>query len=146
MNRTQGPERPFRDALQRLKAAGLRPTRQRLALTRILFENGHRHVTAETLHAEAKTAGVDVSLATIYNTLHQFTTVGLLREVVIDTGKAYFDTNTDDHHHFFFEDCGRLADIPGNEVAIANLPIAPEGMEVARVDVVIRLRGAGRLS
>lgn len=146
MNRTQGPERPFRDALQRLKAAGLRPTRQRLALTRILFENGHRHVTAETLHAEAKTAGVDVSLATIYNTLHQFTTVGLLREVVIDTGKAYFDTNTDDHHHFFFEDCGRLADIPGNDVAIANLPIAPEGMEVARVDVVIRLRGAGRLS
>lgn len=146
MNRTQGPERPFRDALQRLKAAGLRPTRQRLALTRILFENGHRHVTAETLHAEAKTAGVDVSLATIYNTLHQFTTVGLLREVVIDTGKAYFDTNTDDHHHFFFEDSGRLADIPGNEVAIANLPIAPEGMEVARVDVVIRLRGAGRLS
>lgn len=146
MNRTQGPERPFRDALQRLKAAGLRPTRQRLALTRILFENGHRHVTAETLHAEAKTAGVDVSLATIYNTLHQFTTVGLLREVVIDTGKAYFDTNTDDHHHFFFEDCGRLADIPGNEVAIANLPITPEGMEVARVDVVIRLRGAGRLS
>lgn len=146
MNRTQGPERPFRDALQRLKAAGLRPTRQRLALTRILFENGHRHVTAETLHAEAKTAGVDVSLATIYNTLHQFTTVGLLREVVIDTGKAYFDTNTEDHHHFFFEDCGRLADIPGNEVAIANLPIAPDGMEVARVDVVIRLRGAGRLS
>jgi Fur family iron response transcriptional regulator len=146
MNRTQGPERPFRDALQRLKAAGLRPTRQRLALTRILFENGHRHVTAETLHAEAKTAGVDVSLATIYNTLHQFTTVGLLREVVIDTGKAYFDTNTDDHHHFFFEDSGRLADIPGNEVAIANLPIAPDGMEVARVDVVIRLRGTGRLS
>ncbi|PWR20907.1 iron response transcriptional regulator IrrA [Zavarzinia compransoris] len=146
MNRTQGPERPFRDALQRLKAAGLRPTRQRLALTRILFENGHRHVTAENLHAEAKTAGVDVSLATIYNTLHQFTTVGLLREVVIDTGKAYFDTNTDDHHHFFFEDSGRLADIPGNEVAIANLPSAPEGMEVARVDVVIRLRGTGRLA
>ncbi|MFZ2870528.1 iron response transcriptional regulator IrrA [Zavarzinia sp.] len=141
MSRTTGPERPFRDALQRLKAAGLRPTRQRLALTRILFENGHRHVTAETLHAEAKTAGVDVSLATIYNTLHQFTGVGLLREVVIDTGKAYFDTNTDDHHHFFFEDSGRLADIPGAEIAIANLPSTPMGMEVARVDVVIRLRG-----
>ncbi|PWR24480.1 iron response transcriptional regulator IrrA [Zavarzinia aquatilis] len=141
MSRTTGPERPFRDALQRLKAAGLRPTRQRLALTRILFENGHRHVTAETLHAEAKTAGVDVSLATIYNTLHQFTGVGLLREVVIDTGKAYFDTNTDDHHHFFFEDSGRLADIPGAEIAIANLPGTPPGMEVARVDVVIRLRG-----
>lgn len=141
MNRTTGPERPFRDALQRLKAAGLRPTRQRLALTRILFEHGHRHVTAETLHAEAKQAGVDVSLATIYNTLHQFTGVGLLREVVIDTGKAYFDTNTDDHHHFFFEDSGRLADIPGAEIAIANLPSTPAGMEVARVDVVIRLRG-----
>ncbi|MDD3446784.1 MAG: Fur family transcriptional regulator [Zavarzinia sp.] len=140
MNRTTGPERPFRDALQRLKAAGLRPTRQRLALTRILFESGHRHLTAETLHAEAKSAGVDVSLATIYNTLHQFTGVGLLREVVIDTGKAYFDTNTDDHHHFFFEESNRLTDIPGDHVTIANLPEAPEGMEVARVEVVIRLR------
>jgi Fur family iron response transcriptional regulator len=137
------PERPFRDALQRLKAAGLRPTRQRLALTRILFENGHRHLTAETLHGEARLAGVDVSLATIYNTLHQFTTVGLLREVVIDTGKAYFDTNTDDHHHFFFEESGRLVDIPGMDVAIANLPQAPEGTTVSRVDVVIRLRGPG---
>ncbi|RJF89574.1 transcriptional repressor [Oleomonas cavernae] len=137
------PERPFRDALQRLKAAGLRPTRQRLALTRILFENGHRHLTAETLHGEARLAGVDVSLATIYNTLHQFTTVGLLREVVIDTGKAYFDTNTDDHHHFFFEESGRLVDIPGMDVAITNLPQAPAGTTVARVDVVIRLRGPG---
>jgi len=138
------PERPFRDALQRLKAAGLRPTRQRLALTRILFENGHRHLTAETLHGEARLAGVDVSLATIYNTLHQFTTVGLLREVVIDTGKAYFDTNTDDHHHFFYEDSGRLVDIPGMDVAIANLPLAPDGTTVSRVDVVIRLRGPGK--
>lgn len=135
------PERPFRDALQRLKAAGLRPTRQRLALTRILFENGHRHLTAEILHGEARQAGVDVSLATIYNTLHQFTSVGLLREVVIDTGKAYFDTNTEDHHHFFFEDSGRLMDIPGMEVAIANLPQAPEGTSVSRVEVVIRLKG-----
>ncbi|MFA5120188.1 iron response transcriptional regulator IrrA [Zavarzinia sp.] len=140
MSRPAGLERPFRDALQRLKAAGLRPTRQRLALTRILFEAGHRHVTAETLHAEAKTAGVDVSLATIYNTLHQFTGVGLLREVVIDTGKAYFDTNTDEHHHFFYEDSGKLCDIAGGEIAIANLPTTPPGMEVARVDVVIRLR------
>ncbi|MCF4165459.1 transcriptional repressor [Zavarzinia compransoris] len=145
MNRTAaGPERPFRDALQRLKAAGLRPTRQRLALTRILFEAGHRHLTAETLHAEAKSAGVDVSLATIYNTLHQFTGVGLLREVVIDTGKAYFDTNTDDHHHFFFEGSNRLTDIPGDHVTIANLPAPPEGMEVARVEVVIRLRESDR--
>ena len=132
--------RPYSDALARLRRVGLRPTRQRLALARLLFEHGDRHVTAEGLHAEAETADVRVSLATVYNTLHQFTHAGLLREVVVDAGRSYFDTNIADHHHFFFESTGRLQDIPGAAVQVAGLPNPPEGAEVSRVEVVIRLR------
>lgn len=132
--------RPYAELLQRLRAAGLRPTRQRLALARLLFEKGDRHVTADELRAEADAAGVGVSLATVYNTLNQFTQVGLLREVAVEAGRAYFDTNTSDHHHFFFEEGGRLADIPAVGLSVAGVPAAPTGTEVARVDVIVRLR------
>ncbi len=135
--------RPFTEALNRLKAVGLRPTRQRLALTKLLFENGHRHLTAEGLHNEAMAMDVRVSLATIYNTLHQFTEVGLLREVVVDPGRSYFDTNTQDHHHFFLEDAGELMDIPAPSIRLEQVPTPPAGTEVDRVDVVIRVRRAG---
>jgi len=133
--------RPFAGVLQKLAAAGLRPTRQRMALARLLFAGSDRHVTAEALHDEAEGAGVRVSLATVYNTLHQFTASGLLREVVVDSGRTYFDTNTSDHHHFFFEADGRLADIPGDSIALARLPEAPAGTRIARVDVIIRIAG-----
>ncbi|QJE74633.1 transcriptional repressor [Aerophototrophica crusticola] len=129
--------RPFKPVLDRLAQAGLRPTRQRLGLGRLLFDGGDRHVTAEQLHGEAVAARLEVSLATVYNTLNQFTEAGLLREVVVEAGKSYFDTNTNDHHHFFFEGEGRLQDIPA--VAVAALPDAPPGTKVARVDVIIRL-------
>ncbi|MEQ9638539.1 MAG: Fur family transcriptional regulator [Alphaproteobacteria bacterium] len=132
--------RPYSDALARLRRAGLRPTRQRLALARLLFEAPHRHVSAETLHGEAMTAGVRVSLATVYNTLHQFTEAKLLREVVVDSGRTYFDTNVTDHHHFFYEDNGDLCDIPGEQVRLGDLPQPPEGAAVSRVDVIIRVR------
>jgi Fur family iron response transcriptional regulator len=125
-----------------VKAAGLRPTRQRLALARLLFENGDRHVTAEQLHGEAMAAKVRVSLATVYNTLHQFTDAGLMREVVVEPGRSYFDTNVDDHHHFYFEDTGRLQDIPGNHVSLDGLPKPPDGTRVARIDVIIRVSNA----
>src|ERR1700684_546789 len=114
--------RPFTNALEMLRAARLRPTRQRLALARLLFERGDRHVTAEQLHGEAQAASVPVSLATIYNTLHQFIEAGLLREVVVNSGRSYFDTNVSDHHHFFFEDTRRLLDIPGKHVVVSGLP------------------------
>jgi Fur family iron response transcriptional regulator len=130
------------DAATRLRDAGLRPTRQRVALADLLFAQGDRHVTAEQLHGEALKADVTVSLATIYNTLHQFTEAGLLREVVVEAGRSYFDTNTDDHHHFFMVDTGELVDFSGAEVAVASLPPAPHGTEVDRVDVIVRLRGA----
>jgi Fur family iron response transcriptional regulator len=123
-----------------LKTAGLRPTRQRLALANLLFAKGNRHISAERLHEEAISARVPVSLATVYNTLHQFTGVGLLREVVVDGTKTYFDTNTDDHHHFFVEDDNEVLDIPPSNLAVDELPEPPAGMEIVRVDVVVRLR------
>lgn len=134
--------RPYTESIERLRAAGLRPTRQRLALARLLFERGNRHLTAEELHAETMAAKVRVSLATIYNTLHQFTDAGLLREVVVEPGRAYFDTNISDHHHFYFESSGSLADIPSTQVSVTEIPPPPEGMIVRRVDVVIRLTDA----
>jgi Fur family iron response transcriptional regulator len=134
--------RPYTRALDRLKAAGLRPTRQRLGLGRLLFDGGDRHVTAEHLHEEADAAGLRVSLATVYNTLNQFSAAGLLREVVVESGRSYFDTNTSDHHHFFFEGTGQLQDIPGDQVRVVELPGAPTGTTVSRVDVIVRVRQA----
>lgn len=131
--------RPFAPILERLKAAGLRPTRQRLALARFLFAGNNRHVTAEQLHSEAQAARIRLSLATVYNTVHQFTAHGLLREVVVEPGRSYFDTNTTDHHHFFFEEDGRLEDIPALQVELARLPDLPLGMQVRRVDVIVRV-------
>ncbi|MFZ2470089.1 iron response transcriptional regulator IrrA [Parvibaculum sedimenti] len=137
-------DRPYSQTLSRLREAGLRPTRQRLALGRLLFDGGDRHVTAEALHEEAQAAGVSVSLATVYNTLHQFTEAHLLREVVVDSARTYFDTNVSDHHHFFLENAGSLMDIDGGKIAITGLPQAPEGTDVARVDVIVRLHGTPR--
>jgi Fur family iron response transcriptional regulator len=132
--------RPFASAHERLRAVGLRPTRQRVALARILFDRGPRHITAETLHAEASRARIRVSLATVYNALHQFVDRGLLREVMVDPGRSYFDTNVADHHHFYDPDAARLTDIPLPDVVVARIPPPPAGTEVGRVDVVIRLR------
>lgn len=131
--------RPYSGMIAKLKQAGLRPTRQRIALAKLLFEKDDRHVSAEDLHEEARAAGVSVSLATIYNTLHQFTESGLMREVVVEAGRSYFDTNTGDHHHFFHEDTGLLEDIPSDQINVAELPSAPSGTAVSRVDVIVRV-------
>ena len=135
---------PSATALARLRSVGLRPTRQRLALARLLLENGDRHITAEQLHGEAVGADIRVSLATVYNTLHQFTDAGLLREVVVEPGRSYFDTNTTDHHHFFCDADGRLQDIPGEDVMVSGVPLPPLGTEICRVDVIIRVRPENR--
>jgi Fur family transcriptional regulator, iron response regulator len=125
---------------QRVRAAGLRPTRQRIALAGLLFAHGNRHLTAEDLHGEALAAGVPVSLATVYNTLHQFTDAGLLRILAVEGARTYFDTNTSDHNHFFVEGENAVFDICGGPVRVENLPEPPEGMEIVNVDIVIRLR------
>src|SRR5579871_2520241 len=131
---------PWHDVKAKLREVGLRPTRQRMALGWILFAKGDRHVTAEMLYEEATRAKVPVSLATVYNTLHQFTEVGLLRQVAVDGSKAYFDTNNSEHHHFFIEDRNDLLDIPTSDVIVGKAPVPPEGYEIARIDVVVRLR------
>ena len=132
-------DRPYSSLIEQLKAAGLRPTRQRLALSKLLFDQGDRHLTAEQLHGEAVAANVPVSLATVYNTLNQFTAAGLLREVVVDPGRSYFDTNVAEHHHFYCEDTCALQDIPSDNVELKGLPPVPRGTRVSRVDVIIRV-------
>ena len=117
---------PWHDVKSMLRDVGLRPTRQRMSLGWILFAKGDRHLTAEMLYEEASKAKVPVSLATVYNTLHQFTEVGLLRQVAVDGSKTYFDTNVSDHHHFFVEGDNALVDIPGAETIVGKMPAAPE--------------------
>jgi len=129
---------------KKIRDASLRPTKQRIALARLLFSGGNRHITAERLHGEAMDAGVTVSLATIYNNLHQFTSAGLLREVVVDSSRSYFDTNVSAHHHFFHEDSGSLEDIPDTALSVANIPSLPEGTEISSVDVIVRVSNIRR--
>mgnify|MGYP002780067385 CR=1 FL=1 len=131
---------PLSDLRDKLRRVGLRPTRQRISLGWLLFGKGDRHITAEVLFEEAQRARVPVSLATVYNTLHQFTDAGLLRQLAVDGSKSYFDTNPTDHHHFYFEGDETLVDLPDTELSVADLPQPPEGYEIARVDVIVRLR------
>ena len=130
----------FHDLRLKLKSSGLRPTRQRVGLGWLLFAKGDRHVTAEMLFEEALKARLPVSLATVYNTLHQFTQSGLLREIAVDGAKTHFDTNTGNHYHFFIEEENTIVDIQEANIAVSALPTPPEGMEISRVDVIIRLR------
>src|SRR3569833_1298733 len=140
MAKAREPKDLSAEATARLRHAGLRPTRQRVEWAGLLFRDHDRHVTAESLHDEVTKAGLRVSLATVYNTLHQFTQAGLLRQVIVDAARSYFDTNTGDHQHFFLEDEGMLIDIPGEDIQVANVPAPPPGLSVDRVDVVVRVR------
>lgn len=133
-------QRPFSGVLEKLRGAGVRPTRQRLALAKLLFESGDRHLTAEMVHEEAQAANIRISLATVYNSLHEFHRAGLLREIVVDSHRTYFDTNISSHHHFYFETTGKVADIPGDDVDVAVMATPPNGMSIDRIDVVVRLR------
>lgn len=128
-------------AIDWLSSANVRPTRQRLALAHLLVGDGeNRHVCAESLHAAASTKELSVSLATVYNTLRVFCDAGLMHEIRVDGQKSYFDTRTDDHPHFYWENTGELTDAPKESVKFDSLPMAPDGFEVARVDVVVRLK------
>jgi Fur family transcriptional regulator, iron response regulator len=131
---------PWHDVNEMLQTAGLRPTRQRMALGWLLFGKGARHLTAEMLYEEATLAKVPVSLATVYNTLNQLTDAGLLRQVSVDGAKTYFDTNVTAHHHFYLENNHELVDIPDPHLALTKLPEVPDGYEIARIDMVVRLR------
>jgi Fur family iron response transcriptional regulator len=125
---------------ERLRTAGLRPTRQRIALGSLMFEHGDRHFTAEILHEEAVRDNIPVSLATVYNTLHQFTEARLIREIAVEGAKTYFDTNTSNHYHYFVESEGRLMDVESSESPLVKAPKPPEGYEITQIDVLVRLR------
>lgn len=128
------------DAIRKmLRQAGLRATRQRIGLATLIFAGGHRHISADALLAEARGQEIDVSPATVYNVLNQFTACGLLREIVVDPRRTYFDTNTGHHHHFFLEDEATLVDIPADALEVANLPQPPAGTDVVGVDVIVRV-------
>lgn len=129
---------------ERLRLAGLRPTRQRLSLAAILFGAGDRHVSAESLHQEALAAHINVSLATVYNTLNQFKAAGLLREVAFEGDRTFFDTNTSNHFHYYLEDTDSLVDIGTSDIQVLGLPPLPPGTEVDRVDIIVRLRKTAR--
>jgi len=131
---------PVHQLRAKLQRAGLRPTRQRIALGWLLFGKGDRHVTAERLYVEAIAIKAPISLATVYNTLHQFTEAGLLKEIAVDGSRTFFDTNVIPHHHFLIEETSALVDIPDGLVVVTTLPQAPEGTEISRVDVIVRIR------
>jgi Fur family iron response transcriptional regulator len=135
--------RPYQKVCEKLRHSGLRPTRQRLALGKLLLDGEDRHVTAEQLHQNVLETGMQVSLATVYNTLNQFTRAGLLKEIVVESGRSYFDTNMRPHHHFFCEDSGRLTDIDADAIPLGAIPAAPEGTEVTGVEVIVRLKSCG---
>jgi Fur family iron response transcriptional regulator len=130
------------DLHEKLRAAGLRATRQRLDLAGLLFAHGNRHVTAEHLSEEALRSGVSVSIATIYNTLNQFCDVGILRAVQVDSSKTYFDTNTSPHQHFYCEQTDELIDIDGWNIDVNKLPKTPDGTQISNIDVVVRITAA----
>lgn len=132
-------ERPYSRPLKQLNSVGLRPTSQRMILAKILFDGTDKHVTAEMLHCEVLKSQKKVSLATVYNTLHLFTELGLLREIIVDPDCSYFDTNTSNHYHFYHEDTRELIDIHGNDIRIDHLPTPPEGSQITRVDVVVKV-------
>ena len=135
-------EKRYASVIKRLRDAGLRPTKQRIALASLMFTGMDRHLSAEELHAEARAAGIGVSLATVYNSLHQFTQAGLLREITIHAGRTYFDTNTSNHHHFYHEADGRLEDIAADDVILSQIPEPPAGSKIARIDVIVRISDA----
>ena len=131
-------ERPYSKPLEQLSSVGLRPTSQRMILAKLLFDGTRRHVTGEMLHGEVLKSQKKVSLATVYNTLHLFTKLGLLREIIVDSDCSYFDTNTTNHHHFYREDTRELIDIDESDIQIGHLPKPPQGSQITRVDMVVR--------
>lgn len=136
------PEKQISDPAiaARLRKAGLRPTRQRLQISKLLFGASHRHITADDLFQEIQATGEHLSLATIYNSLHHFSEAGLLRRICTGSERVYFDTDTGDHHHFYMQAEDRIVDAPAGDTIINRLPKAPEGYEITKVDVVIHLK------
>ena len=136
---TYNPISNYNQAVKKLSNIGLRPTKQRMILIKLLFENPDRHISAEELHQEVKKEDRKISLATIYNTLKQFTKVGLLKELVVDQNKSIYCTNHDPHYHLYIENEGKVVDIPQKNIDL-NIPSIPACLSLHNIDVVVRVR------
>ncbi len=129
------------DAIGLLRDAGLRPTTQRIMLARLLFDGEDKHVTAEQLFEWSKRFGQKpLALATIYNTLNQFTDAGLLKEVMVEAGKSYFDTNTSDHHHVHCVMNGTLHDVTLDTRSVKEQLALPDGYDIEQIQVIVRVK------
>ncbi len=136
---TYNPLSSFNKAINKLKLSGIRPTKQRMILAKILFENGKRHVSADSLFEEVRKEDRKISLATIYNTLKQFTALGLIREIVVDQNKSLYCTNKESHYHLYIEDEDKVVDIPTKNVNL-DIPQIPACLNLHNIDVIVRIR------
>lgn len=127
--------------IERLKKAGVTPTQQRVEIGQILFAKP-QHMSADQVLTVVNKTGPLVSKATIYNTLGLFARMGLVKEVIVDPTKVFYDSNVTDHYHFYSMDSGELIDIQGEQLRLERMPNLPEGMEAQGVDIVIRVRNA----
>ena len=136
---TYNPLSDYNKAVNKLKESGIRPTKQRLTLTKLLFERGKRHVSAEDLFNEVRKQDRKISLATVYNTLKQFTKMGLIREVVVDQNKSLYCTNKESHYHLYIEDEGKVVDIPTKNIDL-SIPSIPACLSLHNIDVIVIIR------
>jgi len=137
--KTYNPLSNYNKAIKKLGDNGIRPTKQRMVLAKLLFEKGKRHISAEALFDEVKKEDRKVSLATVYNTLKQFTKLGLIREIVVDQNKSLYCTNNESHYHLYIEDEGKMLDIPTQNIDL-NIPSIPACLTLHNVDVIVRIR------
>lgn len=129
----------YHQAMKKIESSGIRPTKQRRVLAKILFENGNRHVSADELFHDVKKEDRKISMATVYNTLKQFTSLGLVREVVVDQNKSLYCTNHKSHYHLYIEDEGKIVDIPTKNIDL-NIPSIPACLQLHNIDVIVRIR------
>jgi len=133
------PMNIYHQAMKKIESSGIRPTKQRRVLAKILFENGNRHVSADELFHDVKKEDRKISMATVYNTLKQFTSLGLVREVVVDQNKSLYCTNRKSHYHLYIEDEGKIVDIPTKNIDL-NIPSIPACLQLHNIDVIVRIR------
>ena len=129
----------YHQAMKKIESSGIRPTKQRRVLAKILFEKGNRHLSADELFHDVKKEDRKISMATVYNTLKQFTSLGLVREVVVDQNKSLYCTNHKSHYHLYIEDEGKIVDIPTKNIDL-NIPSIPACLQLHNIDVIVRIR------
>ena len=137
--KTYNPLSGYHKAIKKLERNGLRSTKQRMVLARLLFEKGKRHVSAEELYDEVRKEDRKISLATVYNTLKQFTNLGIIKEIVVDQNKSLYCNDYKSHYHLYIEDEGKVVDIPTENINL-DVPTIPACLSLHNVDVIVRVR------